>query len=176
MTKSLITGNKVILREKTLDDAWDDYTWETDPDLAGLDATFPVTMTFAHYFSDYANALQTILPISHRFAIDTLNGRHIGNCSCYNIDETKGEAELGIMIGDRSYWDKGFGADAVVILVNYIFHQTNLQRIYLKTLKTNRRAQRCFQKCGFTPCGHLVKNGFNFTIMGKYRQQESSNA
>ena len=174
MIKSLITGSKIILREKTLDDAWDDYIWETDPELARLDAISPATVTFARYFSDYANALQTILPISHRFAIDTLDGRHIGNCSCYNIDEAKGEAELGIMIGDRSYWDKEYGTDAVATLVNYIFHQTNLKRIYLKTLETNHRAQQCFQKCGFTSCGHLVKNGFSFTIMGIYRQQEET--
>ncbi|GAI69666.1 unnamed protein product, partial [marine sediment metagenome] len=76
-----------------------------------------------------------------------------------------------IMIGDRDCWDKGYGADAVTTLVSYIFHQTNLKRIYLKTLDSNSRAQKCFQKCGFTPYGHMAKDGFSFVLMETHRKQ-----
>ena len=161
----MIIGSKAILRKKRLDDAWDDYTWETDPELAQLDAAPLVAMTFSRYFSDYASVLNTSLTNSRRFAIDTLAGKHIGNCSYYNTDEIEGETELGIMIGNRDYWDKGYGADTVITLVNYIFRQTNLKRIYLKTLESNCRAQKCFKKCGFTPYGHLVRDGFSFVLM-----------
>ncbi len=167
----MIVGSKVILRDKRLADARDDHAWATDPELAQLDATPLVTATFSQYLSDYANGLHSLLPTSHRFAVDTLDGKHIGNCSYYNINETKGEAELGIMIGIRDYWDKGYGTDTVTTLVNYIFCQTNLNRIYLKTLESNIRAQKCFQKYGFTPCGHLVKDGFDFVLMEIYRNQ-----
>ena len=167
----MITSSKIRLREKTLADAWDDYAWETDPELAQLDAATMVAITFPQYLSDYANELHSSFPPSHRFAVDTLDGKHIGNCSCYNISEINGEAELGIMIGNRDYWDKGYGADAVTTLVNYIFRETNLKRIYLKTLESNSRAQKCFQKCGFTPYGHLVKDGFSFVLMEIHRNQ-----
>ena len=167
----MIIGSKVILREKRLADAWNDYTWETDPELAQLDAAPPLTMTFSQYLSDYANELRSSFITSHRFAVDTLDGKHIGNCSYYNISETKGEAELGIMIGNRDYWNKGWGSGAVTTLVNHIFHETNLNRIYLKTLESNRRAQECFRKCGFTPYGHLDKDGFSFVLMEIYRKQ-----
>ncbi len=130
----MIIGSKIILREKILDDVKDDYAWERDPGLAQLDAASVVTTTFSQYLSDYANELRYPVPTRHRFAIDTLAGKHIGNCSYYDISETRGEAELGIMIGNRDYWDKGYGTDAVTTLVNYIFRQTNLNRIYLKTL------------------------------------------
>ena len=167
----MITGSKVILRDKRLADVWDDYAWETDPELTQLDAAPVLTMTFPQYLADYTNGLHDFLPTSHRFAIDTFGGKHIGNCSYYNISETKGEAELGIMIGNRDYWDKGYGADAVTTLVSHIFRQANLKRIYLKTLDWNRRAQRCFQKCGFTPYGHLVRDGFSFMLMEIRREQ-----
>ena len=167
----MIVGSKVILRDKRLADARDDYTWATDPELAQLDAAPLVTATFSQYLSDYANGLHSLLPTSHRFAVDTLDGKHIGNCSYYNINETKGEAELGIMIGIRDYWDKGYGTDTVTTLVDYIFCQTNLNRIYLKTLESNIRAQKCFQKYGFTPYGHLVKDGFDFVFMEIHRNQ-----
>ena len=161
----MIIGNKVILREKRLADARNDYTWETDPELAQLDASPTVTATFSGYLLDYTNELRYSSLTSHRFAVETLDGRYIGNCTYYNIRETESEAELGIMIGNRDYWNKGYGTDVVTTLVNYIFHQINLDRIYLKTLASNTRAQKCFQKCGFTPYKHLVQDGFNFVLM-----------
>ena len=167
----MITSSKIILREKRLDDARIDYQWETDPELAQLDAAPPATTTFSQYLSDYANELRNSSPISHRLALDTLDGKHIGNCSYYNVNETKGEAELGIMIGNRDYWNKGYGSDAIATLADYIFCQTNLNRIHLKTLDSNSRAQKCFQKCGFTPYRHLDKDGFSFTLMEIHRTQ-----
>ncbi len=167
----MIVTSKVILREKRLSDAWDDYTWDTDPELVQLDAAHVVTTTFYHYLLDYVNELNYFLTTSHRFAIDTLDGKHIGNCSYYNINETKSEAELGIMIGNRDYWNKGYGADTITTLVNYVFRQTKLNRIYLKTLKLNIRAQKCFTKCSFSPYKHLPKDGFSFMLMETYSNQ-----
>jgi len=167
----MITSTKIKLRDKRAADALDDYTWRTDLELAQLDATPPLTITFPQYLSDYASALRYPSPTRRPFAVETLDGKHIGNCVYYDINNTKGEAELGIMIGDRDYWDKGYGSDAVTTLVNYIFHQTNLKRIYLKTQDSNRRAQKCFQKCGFTPYGHLSKDGYSFTLMEIHRKQ-----
>ena len=167
----MIIGSKVILRDKRLADALNDHTWRTDPELAQLDAAPLLTTTFAQYLSDYTSQLRYLLSTRHQFAIDTREGKHIGNCVYYGVNKTKGEAELGIMIGDRGCWDKGYGADAVTTLVSYIFHQTSLKRIYLKTLDSNRRAQKCFQKCGFTPYGHLVRDGFSFVLMETHRKQ-----
>jgi len=167
----MITTSKVILREKRMVDAGDDYSWETDPELAYLDATPVVTITFSEYLLEYTNELRNHHSTNHRFAIDTLEDKHIGNCSYYNINETEDETELGIMIGDRDYWDKGYGTHIITTMVNHIFSQTNLDRIYLKTLESNTRAQRCFQKCGFTPSSHLVKDGFSFVLMEIHRKQ-----
>ncbi len=164
----MITGTKVRLRNKRLTDARDDYVWSSDPELTQLDAACPLAVSFSQYQADYANELFYLSSHNHRFSIETLDGNHIGNCSYYNINETKGEAELGIMIGNRDYWDKDYGADAVATLVSYIFRRTNLKRIYLKTLTSNARAQKCFQKCGFSPCGKLDKDGYNFVLMELY--------
>jgi RimJ/RimL family protein N-acetyltransferase len=167
----MIIGDKVKLCDKRLADARDDYTWRTDPELAQLDAAPLLTITLSQYLLEYTSELYCSSLIRHRFSIQTLDGRHIGNCLYYDIDETRGEAELGIMIGNRDYWDKGYGADAVTTLLSYIFRWTKLNRIYLKTLESNHRAQKCFQKCGFTPCGHLFRDGYNFVLMELYREQ-----
>ena len=167
----MIIGNKIRLREKRLEDALDDYTWQTDPELARLDAAPQLTMTFYKYLSNYTRELRYSSSFRHRFALEGPDGEHIGNCVYYGVDENKGEAELGIVIGNRDYWDKGYGTDAVTTLVSHIFRQTNLNRIYLKTLDWNTRAQKCFQKCGFTPYGHTVRDGLNFVLMEIHRKQ-----
>ncbi len=161
----MITGSKVRLCCKRLADAPNDYAWKTDPELAQLDAAPLLAVSFAEYLSSYSSELSNCQPAKHQFAIKTLDGKHIGNCAYYDIDEAKCEAEVGILIGDRDYWDKGYGSDAVNILVDDIFRQTKIKRIYLKTLHSNGRAQKCFGKCGFTVCGHLVKGEYSFLLM-----------
>lgn len=166
----MISGSKVILRKKTLADAHNDYTWQTDPELAWLDAAPAVTMDFEDYLAAYASELRYSAPTRRSFAVETLDGKHIGNCVYYNIDEKKGQAELGIMIGNRDYWDKGYGTDIINTLINHIFDQTNLKRLHLKTLDSNIRAQRCFQKCRLTMYGHTVRDGFSFLLMDIHRK------
>jgi len=168
---NMITDNKVILRDKRLADAQDDYAWQSDSELARLDATSVLTMTFREYLRDYTDRLRFTSPTRRQFAIETKDGKHIGNCSYYGIDKIKSEVELGIMIGNRDYWNKGYGTDTVITLVNYIFNETNLERIHLKTLESNYRAQKCFQKCGFTTCGHVNRYGFSLMLMETHRKQ-----
>ena len=164
-------GTKVRLREKKLKDAHNDYRWQTNPELVRLDAMPRLTISFPRYLVDYTAVLCNPSPKRQTFAIETFDGRHIGNCVYYNIDENKGEAEMGIMIGERDCWGKGYGTDSVATLVDYIFHETGLQRIHLKTLDWNERAQRCFLKCGFTPCGQMMKNGYQFLLMEIKRER-----
>lgn len=168
---NMVAGKKIVIRGKRLADAWNDYTWQTDPELARLDATLPLTIDFPKFLLDYTDGLRRYHFVNCAFAIETWDSKHIGNCGYYGADDSKGEAELGIMIGNRDYWDKGYGADAVTTLVSYIFRQTDFSRVHLKTLDWNTRAQKCFQKCGFTSCGHSVRDGFSFMLMEIYRNQ-----
>jgi RimJ/RimL family protein N-acetyltransferase len=166
-----ITGSKVRLRKKRMSDVRADYKWQTDVELSRLDATEPMNLPFSFYMLDYATELHR--PRSGRFpmAIETLEGRHIGNFTLYDIDEKKGEAQVGIMIGERDYWDRGYGADALNAVADHIFRTTSLVRLYLKTLDWNTRAQKCFAGCGFTRCGEMRRNGLTFLLMELSREQ-----
>jgi RimJ/RimL family protein N-acetyltransferase len=168
---SLIIGSKTRLREKKFSDVRNDYRWQSDPELSRLDAAPVLIMSFSLYLLDYAAALHQADFNRYPLGIDTLGGKHIGNCTCYDIDEKKGEAQLGIMIGNREYWDRGYGTDALNTMVDYIFRKTSLHRLYLKTLEWNLRAQKCFIKCGFTPCGQLRRNGYEFVLMELTREE-----
>ena len=166
-----ISGRKVRLRQKKLTDVRNDYNWQSDPELARLDAAPVLKASFPVYLMDYVEIIRKPERKRYPLAIETLQGKHIGNCTCYDIDESKSEAQVGIMIGDRDYWDKGYGADTVTTLVDHIFLSTMLNRVYLKTLDWNLRAQKCFRNCGFIRCATVTRNGHNFLFMEIKREQ-----
>ena len=168
----VLTGNKVKLRPKKLNDAINDYEWRKDLELCKLDATQPTTSSFEEYLRLAAVSPSYSGNRACHFAVETLKGKHIGNCSYFDIDEIGGEAEIGIMIGDKAYWDSGYGTDAMRTVLDYIFSSTTLNRIYLKTLTWNGRAQKCFEKCGFSPCGQLTRDGFKFILMEIHRPKK----
>ena len=143
----------------------ENYGWQTDSELTRLDAAPLLTATFPQYLAAFLEELRYSSSKRRTFAIETGRGKHIGNCSYYDINEKKGEVQLGIMIGNRKYWDKGYGTVAVTRLLDLIFEETDLNRVYLKTLVSNIRAHKCFQKCGFSHSGHLVKGDFQFVLM-----------
>lgn len=161
----MIKGKLVRLRTKKLVDARNDYQWQTDPELSDLDAVAPLRMDFVDYLEDYRDQFRHPSPYRRPQAIETVDGTHIGNCVWYNIDRFNRETEVGIMVGNRDYWNHGYGTDAMETLVHYIFRHTDFVRVYLKTLETNIRAQKSFQKCGFVLCGHLERDGYRFLLM-----------
>jgi RimJ/RimL family protein N-acetyltransferase len=167
----MIKCNKIKLCTKQLDDATNDYAWKTDPELAELDASLPLDMTFNEYLFVYINELRMTTTVKHEFSIETINGEHIGNCAYYNVNKLKAEAEVGIILGNRQYWDKGYGTESMLSLLEYVFSRYNFKRVHLKTLDHNVRAQNCFTKCGFIACGSKKLNGYNFIIMELPREK-----
>jgi RimJ/RimL family protein N-acetyltransferase len=171
MTMTPLRGRKVILREKQLTDAPNDYRWRTNPELARLDATLPIRMSFEKYRELFEDELLNPSARVLRLAVETLQGKHIGNCMYYDADFIKSEAELGILIGDTDYWDQGYGTDAVDMMLRHIFTSTPLRRIYLHTLDWNQRAQLSFAKSGFASVRNVRRSGYNFVLMETSREE-----
>ena len=167
----LLTGEKVALREKRLTDAPRDYAWRTDPELAQLDAASPLRMSYPDYLRVFEDELRFPTPWSRRLTIETLDQVQIGNCMYYDIDYIGRKTELGILIGDRDYWGRGYGTDAVLTLLDHIFDTTQMTRVYLHTLDWNIRAQRSFAKCGFVPVRKVRRNGKDFILMEIGKEQ-----
>ncbi len=160
-----VMGESVVLRDKRPEDMPDDYEWRCDPELSRLDATRPMQMAYSDYRRYAREEMEYRGRHSRRFAIDTRDGVHIGNCMYYDVDERRGQAELGIMIGDRGYWGRGYGSDAVETLLYHIFTSTGLSRVYLHTLVWNDRARRSFARAGFTEVRPVRRSGMDFIRM-----------
>jgi RimJ/RimL family protein N-acetyltransferase len=73
----------------------------------------------------------------------------IGNCGMFNLDWRNRSAELGIFIGDKAYWDKGYGTEVMRLLLRIGFMTLNLHRIYLRVYDNNLRAVHVYEKIGF---------------------------
>lgn len=101
-----------------------------------------------------------ILAIEAKVGADWL---HIGNTGLHDADPVSHAAEFGIMIGEKAYWNQGFGGEATRLMLQHGFDDMNLHRIFLRVYATNLRAIACYKAAGFLQEGVLrqaiYKNG-----------------
>ncbi|MGM0379813.1 MAG: GNAT family N-acetyltransferase [Bacillota bacterium] len=99
-------------------------------------------------------ALERINEEGYNFAlIDLKKDKLIGNCGLLNVNIQQRVAELGIFIGNRDYWDKGYGKEGIELVLDYAFNILNLNNIMLKVYDFNKRAIKCYEKVGFKLIG-----------------------
>jgi RimJ/RimL family protein N-acetyltransferase len=108
------------------------------------------------------------------FAIEA-DGNFIGDCGLFHVDRRNGTAELGIGIGNHDYWGKGYGREAMRLLLGYGFTIQNLRKVWLETLAYNERAIRSYRAIGFVEEGRqreqVWSNGsyVDLVLMGLFR-------
>jgi diamine N-acetyltransferase len=93
------------------------------------------------------------------------NWKLIGSLGFTDISWRIRSAEFGILIGEKEYWGKGYGTEAVRLLTQYGFNTLNLNRIFLRVFEDNHRAIRAYEKAGFTLEGRMRQAEFH---LGKY--------
>ncbi|MGN6757780.1 MAG: GNAT family N-acetyltransferase [Thermomicrobiales bacterium] len=87
-------------------------------------------------------------------------GEPIGRIGYVDLDRRNRHAEIAIQIGERAYWGRGYGSDAILAFLGYLFHELNLHKVWLRTETYNTRAQRAYEKCGFQRDGVLREHVF----------------
>lgn len=100
------------------------------------------------------------------FVIVTINDdKMIGTVSLEKIDHINRTATLGIFIGDKYFRSKGYGTEAIKLILEYGFKYLNLKNIKLDVMEFNERALKCYKKCGFKEYGRRRQSKF---VDGKY--------
>lgn len=163
-------GDRVLLREKSPADIADDYRWRTDSELSQLDAGSPIRMSYGAFERHSMDELNYPATRSKRLSVDTSEGVHIGNVMFYDINMRSKQAELGIMIGDKDYWGRGYGTETVDLLLDHMFGEYPFKRVYLHTLSWNSRARKSFHKSGFNEVKPVRKGPHNFILMEIWRE------
>jgi len=79
----------------------------------------------------------------------------IGNIQFLSIDWINRNTEIGIMIGEKEYWNQGFGTEAMQLMLSHGFSTLNLHRIWLQVYDKNLRGKRAYEKAGFITEGRL---------------------
>ena len=108
-----------------------------------------------------------------------LNDHHIGEAQL-SIDESLGDAQLSVLIGDKSVWHKGYGTEAALALLEHSFTNLGMYRAWVDIPEFNNNAINLFEKIGFVHEGTFRKsrprNGqrFNSVVMGMLIDEYSS--
>lgn len=161
----MITGNKVRLRALERSDLPKMCQWLNDEEVMYYWAHPGNTTSLAEVERWYEEGLERRRQDSKHYIIETLDGVAIGRISYEHLTMKNRNAELGIQIGEKDYWDKGYGTDAIMAFLDYLFNELQLHRVWLGTESYNTRAHRCYEKCGFVREGAHREGVF---VKGEY--------
>jgi len=162
----MIYGKRIRLRAPEKDDLPTFVKWINDPEVtAGLSLFLPMSMAQEEqWFDDMLKR-----PVEeHPLSIEVQSENEwiiIGNIGFFDFDSIARSAEAGILIGDKDYWNKGYGTEAMKLLLKHGFETLNLHRIFLRVYEDNPRAIRCYEKTGFIHEGRMRQARFS---QGKY--------
>jgi RimJ/RimL family protein N-acetyltransferase len=152
----ILKGKKVVLRPIKMSDAPRFVKWFNDPEVGKFVSTRVKDLKEE---ISYINNLKKD-KAQHHFCIDTNGGIHIGSLALREVSKNNRSADLGIIIGDKSHWSKGYGSDAMAIVINFGFKKLKLHRIYLDVFSYNERAIKMYTKLGFKHEGNFRESYF----------------
>jgi len=152
----VIPGKRVRLRAVERADLPKYQAWLNDPEVTeGLALYLPLsTADEEKWFDDMLQRAAEERPLAIEIrAGDTW--QLVGNAGLFNLHWTNRSAEFGIFIGDKSNWNKGYGTEALHLILRHAFNTLNLNRVYLQVYSSNPRARRSYEKAGFVHEGTL---------------------
>jgi len=152
----VIIGEGIRLRAIEKSDLPNFTRWLNDPEVrCHLEINTPLSMGQEEtWYKDVLTQPLAAQPLG--IEIETDDGwLLIGNIGFRNINHRNRSAEVGIFIGEKDYWNHGYGSAAMRLMLKHGFENFNYHRIYLNVLETNPRGIRSYQKVGFTEEGRL---------------------
>ncbi len=174
-----LDGERVRLRPLRDDDVPLLFGWFNDPDvLHWLHLSEDPPEVIGSLDAHHERWERMRDDAAHRsWCIETKEGRPIGDIGLLAIHPTHHRAELGITIGVKEYWSRGYGSEAIRTLLRHAFGEMGLRRVQLITDEDNARGIRCYEKCGFVREGllraHRLRYGnpLNMIIMGVLNEE-----
>lgn len=143
----MIEGNKVILREITLDDTDDIIRWRNNPNVK---KNFCIQSDFTiEGHTKWYNTMILTGKVKQFVIIDRQAGFSVGSVYLRDIDYTNKKAEYGIFIGEDSCRGKGLGSEAAKLIIEFGFNNLKLHKIFLRVFSNNVTAINSYKKAGF---------------------------
>jgi RimJ/RimL family protein N-acetyltransferase len=151
MTKLELVGTHLIIRNPRPQDAASWFRWFADPlvtkylPLAGK-GVLPMESVIA-----FLETASTSDRPELACAIELREGRLIG-CGGYRNFVEHESAELSLILGEPDVWGKGYGKEALHLLLDYGFADLDLKEMWLIVRSDNTAAVGLFRSAGFQVC------------------------
>jgi RimJ/RimL family protein N-acetyltransferase len=162
----MIYGERIRLRADERSDLPKFVEWLNDPDVtAHLLMNLPLSLAGEEqWFENMLKGPREEQPLAIEIKEDD-GWRLVGNCSFMDINSAVRCAEVGLFIGDKSCWNKGYGTEVMRLLLRHGFGTLNLNRIFLRVDEDNYGGIRAYEKAGFLLEGRERMGGYR---NGKY--------
>jgi len=157
----MLIGKNIRLRADERADLPKFVEWLNDPEVYRfLSVRLPISQAGEeHWFEDMLKHSPEEQPL----AIEIREGkgwRMIGNCGFFDLNWRSRSAEVGIFIGDKSCWNKGYGTEVMQLLLCHAFETMNLNRVYLRVDAENVGGIKAYEKAGFVHEARLREADF----------------
>ncbi|ATF11269.1 N-acetyltransferase [Brevibacillus brevis X23] len=145
----LFQSERIYLRKMTGEDVDVYHTWRNDVEVMrttnpSMDVyTWEDTNGFVNQVILHASSSKSYM------ILDSQTNRPIGITSLIQIDLKNRNAECIIDIGEKEYWGKGYGREAMKLLLDYAFLEMNLHRVSLRVFSFNEKAIKLYERLGF---------------------------
>ena len=163
VTKILLKGSKVYLREFNEGDLGVWTSWFNDPEVTRYSVHRAATV------EEQKKRLAVINQSSGDFQlalVENSSDKLIGTVGLHGINLTHRHGDISIIIGEKSVWGKGYGAEAVGLMVKHAFETLKLHRVTGGMFKDNLASYHLFKKLGFKDEAHLRESVF---IDGRFK-------
>jgi RimJ/RimL family protein N-acetyltransferase len=149
----MLEGALVNLRAQEAADFERLHRWINDREVARyLDARYEASLAFEEgWMARRAGTPHSLTGAN--FAIETKDGQHIGGIGLREGSPEDRTAWLAMLIGEKEYWSRGYGSDALRTLLGFAFGEMNLHRVDLDVYDFNARGIAAYRKCGFVEEG-----------------------
>lgn len=161
----MIRGEKVVLRAIEREDLDHLWLWANDAEVMYFWAEPSHAITRAALERQFERELKDQSGRQRWFIIQAEDGTPIGQVGYSALHPIARHAEFGIQIGEKRYWNGGYGTDTTRVFLRYVFAERGLHKLWLRTEQYNLRAQRVYEKCGFRRDGVLRDNVY---VNGRY--------
>jgi len=139
------------------------FRWYSDPDVrhwSYFTEDPPELATLAAHHERYQMIRDD--PAQLLWCIESMDGRPLGDIALQDIQPLQKRADLAVSIGEKSYWGRGYGSDAVRLALRFAFEELACRRVTLLVDGDNPRAIRAYEKCGFVREGVLSEHRLRY--------------
>ena len=169
-----LAGKKVVLRPFSRGDISTLTRWINDPEIREfVAAVLPQTeKQEEEWFNKLGSSDKDIA-----LGIETKEGVLVGSMGIHGINWKDRICTTGALIGEKDYWGKGYGTDAKMVLLDYIFNTLNLHKVCSSVIAFNKRSLHYSLHCGYKIEGrrrrHMFRNGRYWTIieLGLFKEE-----